>query len=179
MHHIDVVVGGRYVGAGSGDVDVRRTAAATPPPPVAPPPPPPVHRRPTPPPVTPPPPTGSALRVLSPNLASVAGRLKVSKTGRVAVRLRCRTTGTTGALASTCRGTVRLTARIGGKRRTIGAADYGFPRTAAKTVSVKLTAAARRAIRRATAATLTVSTTNPGRPSRTATKAVTVVPRTT
>ena len=45
--------------------------------------------------------------------------------------------------------------------------------------AVKLTAAARRAIRKATAATLTVSTTNTGQASRTATKAVTVVPRAT
>ena len=51
-HHIDVVVGGRYVGAGAGDVDVRRTAATTPPPPVAPPPP-------------PPPPPGATLRARS------------------------------------------------------------------------------------------------------------------
>ena len=80
--------------------------------------------------------------MLRPNLASVAGRLKVSKTGRVAVRLRCRTTGTTGTVTSTCRGRVRLTALIAGRRRTIGSVTYRFPRTRAKTVSVKLSAAA-------------------------------------
>jgi hypothetical protein len=175
-HHIDVVVGGRYSGAAAGDVDVRRTAAATPPPPpppvtppapVAPPPPPP-----------PPPPPSAGVRLLSPNLASVAGRLKVSKAGRVAVRLRCSTSGT-GTGESTCHGTVTLTARIKGRQQTIGRAAYFFPRLSAKTVSIKLTAAARKALKHSTKATLTVRAANAGKASQTKRKTVTVVPRAT
>jgi hypothetical protein len=172
-HHIDVVVGGRYSGAAAGDVDVRRTAATTPSPPPAVTPPPPV----TPPPVPPPPPSTSG-RVLSPNLTSVASRLKVSKTGRVSVRLRCSTSGT-GTGDSACHGTITLTARIQGKQQTIGRATYSFPRLAARTVSIKLTAAARTAIKQSTKATLTVRAGNAGTASQTRKKTVTVVPRST
>ena len=178
-HHIDIVIGGRYAGAGAGDVDVRGPAAPNPPPPPAPitPPPPPAPITP-PPPVTPPPPPGTTGRILRPSLASVASRLRVSRTGRVAVRLRCSTSGA-GAGDSACHGTVTLTARIRGKQQTIGRATFSFPRLAARTISVKLTAAARRAIRRSTKATLTVRAGNAGKASRTKRKTVTVVPRST
>ena len=118
------------------------------------------------------------MRLLSPNLTSVASRLKVSRTGRVSVRLRCSASGA-GTGDSTCHGSVTLTARIKGRQQTIGRATYSFPRLAARTVSVKLTAAARKAIKTSTKATLAVRAGNAGQASQTKKKTVTVVPRST
>ena len=167
-HRVDAVIGGRYAGSGAGDVEIRKTDASTPPPPAPP-------AGPPPPPAAPPPPTAPSVALLVPDLGRVPTRLRVSKGGRVSIGLRCRTIGT-GTRPVTCVGTLRLTARINGKRQTIGSATFSFPRAASKTVSVRLSAKARRALRKVTRATLTATATSAGRAPRKATKNVRLIP---
>ena len=166
-HRVDAVLGGRYAGSGAGDVEVRKVAAMTttpPPPPPAPVPPAPVAPLPSP-----------AAATLAPSLARVPARLRVSRTGRAAVRVGCRTIGFSAARA-TCRGTLRLTMKINGRRLTIGTARFSFARTASKTVWIRLSARARRALRTVRSATLRASVPNAGSATRTATKIVRLVP---
>ena len=173
-HRIDAIIGGRYTGTGSGDVQI---AGADPLPPD------PIPAGPTPPALPaalaplalPAPPATPAAAALAPDLARVAKRLRLSRAGRAAVTVRCRTVGT-GTAAATCIGTLKLTARIGGRRQTVGTARFSFPRAATRTVAIKLGPAARRALKRARAATLTATVANGPGGARTATKAVTLVP---
>jgi hypothetical protein len=117
-------------------------------------------------------PTAAAL---APDLAKATKRLRLSRAGRVAVALRCRTIGT-GRAPATCTGTLKLTARVGGRRRTVGTARFSFARATTRIVSIKLGAKARRALKRATAATLTATVANAAGGARTARKSVTLVP---
>ena len=165
-HHIVAVIGGRHQGGGAGDVQVTATQG------------PPGPGTPAPPPAGPgtPPPAGPTAALLKPDLGSVAKRLRLSKSGRVSIRLSCDTSGA-GAEPATCAGTLKLTAKIKGKQRTIGRATFSVNRGKAKTVKVRLKASARRALKKATSAKLTVSVTNAGSTARKATKKVTLVPR--
>ena len=165
-HHVDAVLGGRYAGSGSGDVQVNGVPGVTPPPPPppAPPPPPPVA----------PPVTGTAS--LAPSLSRTATRLRLSRTGRVSVRVACRTIGL-GLAPARCVGTLRLTMRIGRRSQTVGTARFSFARGSTRTVSIRLSARARRALRRTTAASLRATVPNAGSATRTATKRVRFVPR--
>lgn len=187
-HHIDAVVGGRYTGAGAGDVQVAAAAAPADPTPAGPtatatdPTPP--AAGPTPP-VAPPPALAPlalpapfatpAAAALAPDLAKVGRRLRLSRAGRASVTLRCRTIGR-GTATATCTGTLKLTAPIKGRRQTIGTARFAFPRAGTKTVAIKLGAKARQALRKATAATLAATVANATGGARAATKAVTLVP---
>lgn len=163
-HHIDAIVGGRYSAGAAGDVEVRATASPSQPQP---------QPQPEPQPVQP-----FAFAALAPDLAKVAARLRLSASGRVAVRLACRPLGLGLGLApQRCSGTLRLTMKIKGKRQTIGTATFRFAPTTTKTVSIRLSAKARRALKRTTAATLAaVVTSADGAPQR-ATKTVRLVPR--
>ncbi len=118
-------------------------------------------------------PSPTAVSRLAPTLRSVARRLRISRTGRVSVVLRCRTVGE-GTAPRTCTGTLRITARVRGKVRTVGTARFSFARTSSRTVGVRLTSLARRSLRTSTAATIVVRVTG-GRPSL-ATKRVRLVP---
>ena len=100
----------------------------------------------------------------------------MSPTGRVKLVLRCRKVGT-GTAAKRCTGSVKLTATIGGRKRTIATATFDFPRIARKTLLVRLGATARRLIRRSTRATLTMTVRNGRLTDRTASKAVRILPR--
>jgi len=100
--------------------------------------------------------------------------VRLSSSGRVSLKLRCRAVGT-GTTPGTCAGTLKLTARVGGARRTIGSASFSFARASTKTVSVKLSARTRRALRSVTYATLTVSVRNAGATARRATRSVIVL----
>lgn len=156
------------------------TGAAPPPlpplPPPPPPPPPPPVAPPPPPPVPPPPPAPAAAS-LAPSLSRTATLLRVSRTGRVSVRVACRRIGL-GVAPSRCRGTLRLRMRVGSRTLTVGTASFSFARTATRTVSIRLSAQARRMLRRTTVATLRASVRNTGAtPTRTATKRVRIVPR--
>jgi hypothetical protein len=185
-HHITATAGGRYQGSGAADVEVVATPGTgtrtttdpgTPTVPTTP-------ATPTTP-TVPTTPTGTvptvkpplpAAALLAPDLAQVAKRLTLATAGRVTVKLRCRTRGS-GAAPARCTGKLTLTARIKGRKQTIGTASFSFPRTATKAVTVRLTARARAALKRATAATLSVSVTNAGRAAVKATAAVKLVPR--
>ena len=178
-HHVVGTVSGRYAGGGAGDVRVDAAPVSTPPPPPPPPPsppppgPPPPPPQPGPPPPPPPPPAASSS--LAPSLARVARRLRMSPSGRIALRLRCRKIGTLAA-PSTCAGTIRLTATLGGRRQSIGAATFSFPSAATRTVRVRLSARARLGIHRATRTTLTAAVPNPRRATRRVTKHVHILP---
>jgi hypothetical protein len=176
-HRVAATVGGRYTGSGAGDVRVD-AATVTPPPPNPPPPPPgpplPPPGPPLPPPGPPPPPP-PATSSLAPSLARVARRLRMSPTGRIALTLRCRKIGTLAA-PSTCSGTIRLTATLGGRRQSIGTATFSFPGAATRTVRVRLSARARLGIHRATRTTLTAAVPNPRRATRRMTKHVSILP---
>jgi hypothetical protein len=164
-HHIDAVIGGRYSGTGASDVEVA--GAAVPAGPAAPV---------IPAPLTLPAPLATpTAAALAPDLAKATKRLRLSRAGRVAVALRCRTIGT-GRAPATCTGTLKLTARVGGRRQTVGTARFSFARATTRSVSIKLGAKARRALKRATAATLTATVANAAGGARTATKSVTLVP---
>jgi hypothetical protein len=99
----------------------------------------------------------------------------MSPTGRVALTLRCRKIGTRTA-PSTCAGTIRMTATLGGRRQTIGTAAFSFPGAATRTVRVRLSARARLGLHRSTPVTLTVAVPNPGRATRRMTKHVRILP---
>ena len=158
VHRIDAVIGGRYAGSGAGDVDVRATPPITPPPP----------------PPQPQPPGPGATALLAPSLGGVAKRVRLSSSGRVALTLRCRTLGS-GTAPARCAGSLTLTARIRGKRTTIGRATFDFPRASKKTVRIRIGARARRAMTSVTFATLTVSVKNARAAARKASKGVTVL----
>jgi hypothetical protein len=100
----------------------------------------------------------------------------MSATGRVRLALRCRKVGT-GTPPSRCTGSVRLTATIGGRKRVIATTTFNFPSASTKTLRVRLTALARRLIRRSTRATLAMTVPNGRLPDRKATKAVRILPR--
>ncbi len=153
-HRVSAVIGGRYAGSGAGDVDVRRTPPTTPPPP--------------------PPPGPRTSALLAPSLAGVARRVRLSSSGRVSLALRCRTVGS-GTAPSRCAGSLKLTARIRGKRTTIGRARFDFPRSSRKTVRVAIGARTRRALKRVTYASLTVTVSNAGAAARKATRSVIVL----
>jgi hypothetical protein len=195
-HHLTGTIGARYTGTGAGDVDVVATPAGAPDPAPPAPPAPPTPPAPTPPvaPATPAPAApvvlpsplavtlppsltavAPAAALLAPDLGRVAARLKLTRTGRTSLTLRCGTLGD-GPAATTCSGTLTLTARLKGRVQPIATARFAFARTAAKTVTLKLTAKARAALRKATRATLTATVANPGAAARTATKRVTLVP---
>lgn len=107
---------------------------------------------------------------LKPDLSQVRSPLKVDRKGRVALRLRCKRVGM-GSVSSRCAGSVRLTV----KGRKIGSATFSFPRTATRTVRVKLSRAARAALRRRSLrTTITAKVVNPAAKSRTTRKTVTV-----
>jgi Divergent InlB B-repeat domain len=65
----------------------------------------------------------------------VAAKAKV-KGGRALLRIRCRS-------ASSCRGSLKLTAKLGGKKSTIGAATFGLAPGSSETLKVTLTSAAK------------------------------------
>ncbi|MEA2193123.1 MAG: hypothetical protein QOI73_3244, partial [Solirubrobacteraceae bacterium] len=120
----------------------------------------------------PPGPGTSAL--LAPDLSSVARRVRLSSTGRVPIALRCKTVGS-GTAAARCAGSLKLTALIHGKRRTIGSATFSFPRASKRTVNVRIAAKTRAALKRTTSATLTVSVKNVGAATRRASRSVVVL----
>ncbi|HWI08031.1 MAG TPA: putative Ig domain-containing protein, partial [Solirubrobacteraceae bacterium] len=167
-HRVDAVLGGRYTGTGAGDVQVIGVAGPAPPPPAPP--------GPAPPP--PPPPAAPVLAraALAPSLSKVSSRLRLSRTGRVSIRVACRTIGL-GAAPTRCDGTLRLTMRVGGKRRTVGSARFSLARGSTKTVSIRLSAKSRRTLERVAVATLRATVPNAGAATRSATKTVRIVPR--
>ena len=177
-HHVDVFVGGRYTGSAAGDVDVRNAPAPAQPGTTQP--------GPTQQPATPLTPAlgtpltarqpSLATAALAPNLRNVAARRRLSRTGRVSIKLACRPTGL-GLAPSNCIGTLKLTMRIRGKKQTIGTAPFSLSGTARKTVSIKLSTKARRALKKTTSATLTAAVTNTGGSTRTATKSIKLLPR--
>jgi hypothetical protein len=126
---------------------------------------------PTPAPTTPAPPATAALR---PSLSGMASRVRLSRTGRVALRVRCIAVGR-GAVPAQCTGSVRITARIGGRTVTVGRATLKGARSGT-TVGVRLTARGRRLAARAPglAVRVTVSVRTDGR-TRTASRAVRVL----
>jgi hypothetical protein len=166
------------VADGSGRVGLTffDVVVAAPPPPPPPPvvvsPPPPIG----PPPLAPPPPAPAAPRraVLAPDLGRVAKRLRLSATGRVRLALRCKTL-VSGATSPTCSGSVRLTARIGAKKRTVASATFSFSPSTTKSLRVRLSAKARRAIKSPRSASLTAFVPGSGPARRTATKAVVIL----
>jgi hypothetical protein len=123
----------------------------------------------------PPPPPAARTAQLAPDLGRVATRLRLSATGRIAVRLRCRTIGA-GAPPSACAGTIRLRATIGRRRQTIAARTFRFPAAATRVVRVRLTARARSAVKRPTPATLTSTVRNASGRDRRADKRVQILP---
>ncbi len=151
-----------------------------PPPPVPPPPPPPAPpvppAAPPPAPLPPPPPPQPVAATLAPDLARVATRLRMSSSGRVRLVLRCRKNGT-GTVPSRCTGSVKLTAMLGGRQRTIGSATFSFPRSNATSLLIRLTARARRSIKASKRATLTMTVSNGRLPARKATRTVRILPR--
>lgn len=181
-HPITVVVGGRYTATTPGSVRVTATPAepttttqpATPTQPTVPTPPTgsasPLNPGTVIPPLTP------AVARLRPVLTATAKRLRVSRAGRVPVRMRCSTSGT-GTVAATCRGTLRITAKLGGRTRTAGTATFRIARTATKTVNVRLNATARRLLRRSTKATVAATASNAALGTLKASRGVTLVPR--
>lgn len=190
-HAFTVTVGGRYAGTTTGTVRVTATPAEpTPTTPSDPAPPTPTA------PVTPADPatpvapaptpgTGSTLgpgarippviATLRPQLTATAKRLRVSRAGRAPVRVACRSASVATAPA-TCSGTVRITARLGGRTRAVGSAGFRVRSGATATAQVRLTATARRLLRRATTATVT-ATSAKDLGALKATRRVTLVPR--
>lgn len=87
---------------------------------------------------TPPPASGDATT----QAGLPSGRVRVRR-GRALVRIRCVT-----SQSGTCRGRIVLRRRLGGRVRRLGSAPYSVARGQAKTVRVRLSRAALRAIRR-------------------------------
>ena len=92
-------------------------------------------------------PTPVPVARLVPGLGSTAKRLSLSKSGRVSVRLRCVTKGT-GTKPKRCIGTLRLTARIKGKTRTIASGYFNFDSSKTLKKSIHIGASARKVLRR-------------------------------
>ncbi|WP_210494898.1 M12 family metallo-peptidase [Patulibacter sp. SYSU D01012] len=101
------------------------------------------------------------------SLTGLARRITASRTGRVRVAFRCRATGT-----ARCSGTVRLRARIGGRTVTVGTATFRSARPGTTSVTVRLTARARRTL--AGGRTLSVRTTVAVKGGKTVAKTVRV-----
>jgi hypothetical protein len=127
------------------------------------------------PPPAPLPPPAARTAQLAPDLGRVATRLRLSATGRVAVRLRCRTIAA-GAPPSACTGTIRLRATIGRRRQTIAARTFRFPAAATRVLRMRLTSRARSAVKRPTPATLTSTVRNASGRDRRADKRVQILP---
>jgi hypothetical protein len=131
---------------------------------------------PTPPGPVPPAPTpeAPATAALRPSLSRLAWRVRLSSTGRVPVRVRCTVVGR-GPAPSRCSGTVRVTARIGGRTVTVGTARLRGDRTGT-TVRVRLGARGRRLAARSSGLAVRVRVSvRTGGTTRTATKAVRVL----
>lgn len=84
--------------------------------------------------------------IVAPRLALPDRRLRVSRTGRVPIRIRC-----AAGEPETCRGRLSLSAVRGGKRKrrvTLAVASFHVPAGAQRTVRPRLRAAGRRLLRR-------------------------------
>jgi hypothetical protein len=129
--------------------------------------PPPLPAAPLPPPPPPPPPAAAALAT------TLTSRVVVAAGGRVRLRVRCRTTAT-----PRCRGTITLRARLPGGRATIARASYSVA-AGTRTLTLTLSAAARRVLRRRSslAATVIVVTRQPDGATRSRSSRVTLVRR--
>ena len=108
---------------------------------------------------------------------ALTSRARVTRDGRVRLRLRCRTTAARG-----CRGTVTLRTRLpGGRGRTttIARASYVAAADTRRTVTMRLRASARRALRARArlAATVAVTTRQPDGSSRSRSRHVALVRR--
>jgi hypothetical protein len=115
--------------------------------------------------------------ILRPDLSRVSKRLRASKTRRVKLRLRCSSAGTF-AVPARCRGTVRISARLGRKTRRIGRRSFDFGLIETRTVTVRLPRSAYRRLRgRSLRATIRASVVSPGRGTQTASKRVRLVRR--
>lgn len=125
-HAMKVLIGGRYTGEAGGTVVVSEPAPAP---------------TPTPAPTADPRPGLSVL----PDLSRTASRLRVRR-GRIKVKVTCRRSAP--AAAGTCAGRLKLTAKIGGRRTRIAGRAFSIPAGATRTVTLKLSARGRAAIRR-------------------------------
>jgi extracellular elastinolytic metalloproteinase len=90
--------------------------------------------------------TATPLAGLAPRLGSNARRVSLSKSGRVTVRVKCVTTGS-GTRPKRCVGTLRLTARIKGRTRTIAAGVFAFDSSKTLKQALKLGRRARKVLR--------------------------------
>lgn len=130
---------------------------------------------PAPPPAPPAPPPAAALPAGGALAIALSSRAAVARDGLVRLRVRCRP-----GSARACRGTITLKARLPGARgrTTIGRASYAIG-AGTRTITVRLRAAARRALRgRARiAATVTVATRQPSGSTRSRSRRVTLVRR--
>jgi hypothetical protein len=156
-HHLVGTLAGSYRGSGAGDVSV--TGASPSPTPTS---------SPSPTPTASPSPTPTPPAALVADLGKVGKRLKLSRSGRVSIPFRCRTSGA-GAAPATCTGKLKLTI----KGKTVGRLKFSLPPGQSKTLKVKLSRKARRALKRATAAKLTVTLSG----EKAKTKKVKLVPR--
>ena len=137
----------------------------------------PAAQPPAPPPAPAPPPPPAAAPPASTALATpLSSRAAVTRNGRARLRVRCRP-----GSARTCRGTITLKARLPGSGRTttIGRASYAIG-AGTRTVTIRLRASARRALRSRSriAATVTVATRQAsGAATRSRSRRVTLVRR--
>jgi hypothetical protein len=124
--------------------------------------------------VQPSPTTPAAPASQRPSLAAVKGRLKVSRTGNVAVRLSCAPVGT-GAAPAACLTVAHLQASLGGKKRTIAEKVATLRGTSARTIHLRLNQRALKTLeRKRLRATLRVQVHNPGAATETAARRLTI-----
>ena len=123
-----------------------------------------------------PPPAPPGVAPLVPDLGKVGRRLALSSTGRVSIPVGCRAAGA-GAPPAICTGTLRLTARVRGRTRTVGKARFAVRPGTTKALRFRISAAARRGLPRSAPATVRLRVNNAGRVTRTFTKRVTLVRR--
>ncbi|MDO9352390.1 MAG: hypothetical protein Q7T55_01755, partial [Solirubrobacteraceae bacterium] len=108
--------------------------------------------------------------VFKPVLSALKKSAKASKTGTLKLKISCVIAGTGASSPTSCEGSVKLSAKIGGKKKTLGSASFKLAGGKQKELSVKLNAATRTALRRG-ALKATVSSTVG---KQTATKALTL-----
>lgn len=86
--------------------------------------------------------------VFRPVVTGISSKLKTSKSGAVKLKISCVGVDPVFALPSTCDGKLVIVAKIKGKRKTIGSAKFSLVGGTKKTISVKLSSAAKKALKK-------------------------------
>ncbi len=111
-----------------------------------------------------------AATVFKPVLAALPAKAKPSKKGRVAVTVSCTAVDPAGVAPGSCEGSLKLTAKIGKKTKTLATATFKLAAGKAGEVSLKLSATAKSALKKGSLKATATATVG----AQTATKPITL-----